>query len=65
MTILQTIENGAFKAGAVALISGVASYAFANGGEGCKVFNMEVPRFVVSAGTMGLSSFAGDLVLPD
>ena len=64
MDLKQTLQNGAFKAGAVAVVSGLASVVLANGNESCRVFNTNMPRFVVSGLTMGLSSFAGDALIP-
>ena len=65
MSSLATkLKNGAKKAAMNSAIGAGLSLLFLGGLEGTKVLGTSVPKFVVQAGALGLSSYATDMLVP-
>ena len=64
MSFVDKIKTGSKKAMATAVIGGGLSIAFLGGLKPTVVMGTPLPKFLVSAAALGVSSFAADMLVP-
>ncbi len=64
MSFVQKLKTSSKKAVASAVIGGALSIVFMNGLHSTEVVGLSLPKFVVSAGALGVSALLADQIVP-